>query len=55
MTKFTITYVREGETRKVVIEAETLKEAMRSGYQQYSWDSVLEVESDSNRPIQTAR
>ncbi len=49
---FKIIYARGIELNKVLIEAASLKEALRKGYQQHHWDSVLEISTPDDKPLQ---
>jgi hypothetical protein len=50
--RFKITYAKGTELAKLVIEAATLNEAMRNGYSQTQWDSVLEITTADDKTIQ---
>lgn len=49
---FKITFARGNEIQKALVEGSSIKDAMRRGYQQHAWDSVLEVSTPDDQPIQ---
>ncbi len=49
---FKITYAKGTELKRVLLEAATVNEAMRVGYRQYGWDSVLEITTADDKTIQ---
>lgn len=49
-----VIYARGPRLASALIEAPTIKEAMRRGYAEYQWDSVLEATTPENKPLQSA-
>ncbi len=45
------TYARGAVLDKAVIDAPTMKEANRKGYELYRWDSVLETTTVDNKQL----
>jgi hypothetical protein len=50
--QFKISYTTGHELKKVVLEAPSLVAVMREGYRQTKWDSVLEVTTADDKPVQ---
>ena len=50
---YKFTYARGTQLSSVLIDGASLKEALRKGYSQCQWDSVLEVSTPDNRPLQS--
>jgi hypothetical protein len=44
-------YARGERLLQAVIEAPTVKEAMKRGYAQCQWDSILESTTTDNKPL----
>jgi len=50
---YKFTYARGTQLAHILIDGTSLKEALRKGYSQCQWDSVLEVSTPDNRPLQS--
>jgi hypothetical protein len=49
---FKITYSRGTELKKAFIEAPDVVAAMKKGYKECAWESVLEVSTADDKPLQ---
>ncbi len=49
---FKVTWSRGTELTKSLIEAPDVVSAMKKGYKEYNWESVLEVSTADNKPLQ---
>ena len=52
---YKFTYCRGTQLSQVLIDGQSLKEALRQGYRQCQWDSLLEVSTPDNRPLQPTK
>jgi hypothetical protein len=52
---YKFTYCRGTQLAHVLIQGASLKEALRQGYKQCQWDSLLEVSTPDNRPLQSLK
>jgi len=50
--QYKISFTKGTQHAKALIEAPTVVEAMKRGYKQYGWESVLEVTTADDKPIQ---
>jgi len=49
---FKISWSRGTELKKSLIEAPDVVAAMKKGYKELNWESVLEVSTADNKPLQ---
>jgi hypothetical protein len=47
-----ITYTKGTELKTLVLDAPSIKEALRSGYRQCQWDCILEITTPDNQTVQ---
>ncbi|MBA2482806.1 MAG: hypothetical protein H0V44_19245 [Planctomycetes bacterium] len=49
---YKIIYAKGTELKRALVEAANISEAMRTGYRQHHWDSVLEITTPDDQSIQ---
>jgi hypothetical protein len=47
-----IVFTKGSSMKSVLVEGQTIKEALRRGYQQHQWDCILEITTPENATIQ---
>ena len=51
MPRFKICYTKGAELKKTIVEAPDVGEAMKRGYRETKWDSVMEVTTDDDKAL----
>jgi hypothetical protein len=47
-----IVFTKGSEMKSVLVDGQTIKEALRNGYRQHQWDCILEITTPKNETIQ---